>query len=128
MIDKLIWLVFNTQLLVYVFCVIGALATLAWFWDNFSSLLSIIKTVLLPYFIPTEGYTLVEKFGNWAGRLKGKEKKEERFKLVNYGREKNDLLFMRRRIKIQFCPRQEKSKENRGIYVQSDENPDSTLI
>lgn len=68
MIDKLIWLVFNTQLVVYLFCVIGALATLAWLWDNCGSLVSIVKTVLTPYFLPNEGFTLAEKYGNWAGR------------------------------------------------------------
>lgn len=68
MLDKLIWLLFHTQLLVYLFCVIGALATLAWIVDNCSSLVAIVKTILLPYFIPNEGYTLEKKFGNWAGR------------------------------------------------------------
>lgn len=68
MLDKLIWVVFNTQLVVYLFCVIGALATLTWIWDNFASLVCILKTVLLPYFLPSEGYTLAEKFGNWAGK------------------------------------------------------------
>lgn len=68
MLDTLIWLVFNTQLLVYLFCVIGALATLAWLWDNCASLVAIVKTVLMPYFLPSEGYTLPEKFGSWAGR------------------------------------------------------------
>lgn len=68
MIDKILWLVFNTQLVLYLFCVIGALATLAWLWDNCASLLAIVKTVLMPYFLPSEGYTLAEKYGNWAGR------------------------------------------------------------
>lgn len=68
MLDKLIWVVFNTQLVVYLFCVIGALATLTWIWDNFASLVCILKTFLLPYFIPSDGYTLAEKFGNWAGK------------------------------------------------------------
>lgn len=66
-IDQLIWLVFNTHLLVYLFCFIGALATLAWIWDNFSSLLNITKTVLTPWFFPNDEFTLAEKYGTWAG-------------------------------------------------------------
>lgn len=70
MIDKLIWLVFNTHAIVYLFCAIGALATLTWLWDNLASLVSIVKTVLMPYFLPGEGFTLADKFGNWAGRCR----------------------------------------------------------
>ena len=69
LLDSLIWLLFHTQLLVYTLCAIGALATLAWLWDNFASLVCIVKTVLLPYFLPSEGQTLAEKFGNWAGEF-----------------------------------------------------------
>lgn len=73
MLDTLIWLVVETQLVLYLFCVIGALATLAWLWDNCASLVSIVKTVLMPYFMPSEGYTLAEKFGDWAGRCTAEE-------------------------------------------------------
>ena len=45
------------------------LATVALFlFDNFKSVIAILKSILEPYFQPQLPQTLVDKYGKWAGK------------------------------------------------------------
>lgn len=46
---------------------VGLLVTAYFLYDNFKSLFRILKAVLEPYFQPELPYSLLEKFGEWAG-------------------------------------------------------------
>lgn len=47
---------------------IGLWALLIWSYENFKSVIQIIKNVLTPYFQPQENRNFVEKYGKWAGK------------------------------------------------------------
>ncbi|XP_058447888.1 inactive hydroxysteroid dehydrogenase-like protein 1 [Malaya genurostris] len=46
--------------------VLGFGVLLFWLYDNFKSLVQIIVALLMPYFVPTENKSLVERYGKWA--------------------------------------------------------------
>lgn len=47
---------------------IGLWALTWWSYENFKSVIQIIKAILTPYFQPQENKGLVEKYGKWAGK------------------------------------------------------------
>jgi 17beta-estradiol 17-dehydrogenase / very-long-chain 3-oxoacyl-CoA reductase len=47
---------------------IGLWALTWWCYENFKSVIQIIKNVLTPYFQPQENKTLLERYGKWAGK------------------------------------------------------------
>lgn len=46
---------------------VGLVAVTLFLYDNFKSVISIIKSVLEPYFQPQLPQNLVDKYGKWAG-------------------------------------------------------------
>lgn len=46
---------------------VGLAALACFLFDNFKSIVSIIKAVLEPYFQPQLPQNLVDKYGKWAG-------------------------------------------------------------
>lgn len=52
----------------YILALIGLWALTWWSYENFKSVIQIIKSVLTPYFQPQENKTLVERYGKWAGK------------------------------------------------------------
>lgn len=48
--------------------VIGAIAVTFFVIDSVWSLLELITSYLMPYFLPNEVQTLTKKFGTWAGK------------------------------------------------------------
>lgn len=63
----LLRMAFIWQLVSAFIYIVGSLTIAAFLYDNFKSLICIIKAVLEPYFQPQLPKTLVEKFGQWAG-------------------------------------------------------------
>lgn len=63
----LLRMVFVWQLLSFAVYLVGLLTITTFFFDNFKSVVLIIKAILEPYFQPQLPQTLVEKFGKWAG-------------------------------------------------------------
>lgn len=49
---------------------VGLVALAYFIYENFISVVSIIKAVLQPYFQPQVSNSLVDKYGKWAGRSK----------------------------------------------------------
>ncbi|KAG5674674.1 hypothetical protein PVAND_004627 [Polypedilum vanderplanki] len=58
--------VFNANVPLYLIALIGAWALIWWTYDNFKSVIQIIKSILTPYFQPNENKGFVEKYGKWA--------------------------------------------------------------
>ncbi|XP_058818316.1 inactive hydroxysteroid dehydrogenase-like protein 1 [Topomyia yanbarensis] len=46
--------------------VLGLWALVFWLYDNFKSPVQAIVAMLMPYFVPSENRSLVERFGKWA--------------------------------------------------------------
>ncbi|TDG47829.1 hypothetical protein AWZ03_005783 [Drosophila navojoa] len=62
----LLRMAFIWQLVSVAIYLVGTLAIAAYLYDNFRSLISIIKALLEPYFQPQLPQTLLDKFGKWA--------------------------------------------------------------
>ncbi|KAH8271687.1 hypothetical protein KR044_001185 [Drosophila immigrans] len=62
----LLRMAFIWQLISLFIYLVGTLAIAAFLYDNFKSLIYIIKALLEPYFQPQLPQTLVDKFGKWA--------------------------------------------------------------
>lgn len=58
----------STSVPFYFLAFIGWLALVLWSYENFKSVIQIIKSILTPYFQPQENKSLVEKYGKWAGK------------------------------------------------------------
>lgn len=56
------------SLLIFGLSLIGIYALVCWLIDNLNSIVQIIRSVLKPYFQPDEKLSLVERYGNWAGK------------------------------------------------------------
>lgn len=63
----LLRMAFVWQLLSFGVYLVGLLAIAIFFFDNFKSVVLIVKAILEPYFQPQLPQTLLEKFGKWAG-------------------------------------------------------------
>lgn len=46
----------------------GLYAILIWLYENLKSPLQVIYHSIKPYFVPKEKKSLVEKYGDWAGK------------------------------------------------------------
>lgn len=55
--------------LVSVLAVIGAYALCWWLIDNVRSIMQLLVAVLMPYFQPQEDVSMVQRFGEWAGKF-----------------------------------------------------------
>lgn len=53
----------------YILALIGLWAFTWWSYENFKSVIQIIKNILAPYFQPQENKGLVERYGKWAGKF-----------------------------------------------------------
>lgn len=54
--------------LVFTLAVIGAYALCWWLIDNVRSIMQLLVAVLMPYFQPQEDVSMVQRFGEWAGK------------------------------------------------------------
>lgn len=52
----------------YVLAAIGVYALCLWLIDNLRSLVQVLAAVLMPFFQPQEDVSLVQRFGEWAGK------------------------------------------------------------
>lgn len=66
----LLRMAFIWQLISVAIYLVGTLAIAAYLYDNFKSLICIIKALLEPYFQPQLPQTLLDKFGKWAGEFR----------------------------------------------------------
>lgn len=55
--------------LVSVLAVIGAYALFWWLIDNVRSIMQLVVAVLMPFFQPQEDVSMVQRFGEWAGKF-----------------------------------------------------------
>lgn len=74
-------LVFSVQFFLLIFVCIGVYALCLWLIDNLKSIVQIVGAILLPYFQPEENLTLAERYGNWAGKKRVKNKEYKIIKL-----------------------------------------------
>ncbi|XP_049304502.1 inactive hydroxysteroid dehydrogenase-like protein 1 isoform X2 [Bactrocera dorsalis] len=102
---------FVWQLLSFGVYLVGLLAIAAFFFDNFKSVVSIIKAILEPYFQPQLPQTLVEKFGKWAvitgstdgiGREYAKELAKQGINVVLISRTKEKLIAVAEEIENEY--------------------------
>lgn len=68
--ERLLTFYSDYQVPLYILSVIGFYALMWWSYENFKSILQIIKSVLSPFFLPSENKSLSEKYGKWAGKNK----------------------------------------------------------
>lgn len=59
---------FGLPAFVYAFALVGIYALCWWLIDNLRSLVQLLTAVLTPYFQPVDDKSLVERFGEWAGK------------------------------------------------------------
>ncbi|ALC39791.1 CG13284 [Drosophila busckii] len=97
----LLRMAFIWQLISLAIYLVGTLTIAAFLYDNFKSLISIIKALLEPYFQPQLPQTLLDKFGKWAvitgatdgiGKEYAKELARQGFNLVLISRTKEKLI------------------------------------
>ncbi|XP_017025446.1 hydroxysteroid dehydrogenase-like protein 1 isoform X2 [Drosophila kikkawai] len=102
---------FIWQLVSAVIYIVGSLTIAAFLYDNFKSLISIIKAVLEPYFQPHLPKTLVDKFGQWAvvtgatdgiGKEYARELARQGLNLVLISRTKEKLIATTNEIESQY--------------------------
>lgn len=55
--------------LMLVLALIGAVAVCLVLLDSLWSVLELVSSYLMPYFLPAEEQSLVKKYGPWAGEL-----------------------------------------------------------
>ena len=67
--NKLVNFYLDYQVPLCFLSLIGLYALTWWSYENFKSVLQIIKTVLSPYFLPNENKSLSERYGKWAGNM-----------------------------------------------------------
>lgn len=66
--EKIVNFYANYQVSLFILSLIGLYALIWWSYENFKSILQIIKALLSPYFLPNENKSLSERFGKWAGK------------------------------------------------------------
>ncbi|KAH8308302.1 hypothetical protein KR059_010223 [Drosophila kikkawai] len=107
----LLKMAFIWQLVSAVIYIVGSLTIAAFLYDNFKSLISIIKAVLEPYFQPHLPKTLVDKFGQWAvvtgatdgiGKEYARELARQGLNLVLISRTKEKLIATTNEIESQY--------------------------
>ncbi|KAH8248774.1 hypothetical protein KR032_003093 [Drosophila birchii] len=107
----LLRMAFIWQLISAVIYIVGSLTIAAFLYDNFKSLISIIKAVLEPYFQPHLPKTLVDKFGQWAvvtgatdgiGKEYARELARQGLNLVLISRTKEKLIATTNEIESQY--------------------------
>ncbi|KAH8412449.1 hypothetical protein KR009_002297 [Drosophila setifemur] len=107
----LLRMAFIWQLISWFIFTVGFLAIAAFLYDNFKSLISIIKSVLEPYFQPHLPKTLIEKYGQWAvvtgstdgiGKEYAKELARQGLNLVLISRTKEKLIAVTNEIEGEF--------------------------
>ncbi|XP_017025445.1 hydroxysteroid dehydrogenase-like protein 1 isoform X1 [Drosophila kikkawai] len=107
----LLRMAFIWQLVSAVIYIVGSLTIAAFLYDNFKSLISIIKAVLEPYFQPHLPKTLVDKFGQWAvvtgatdgiGKEYARELARQGLNLVLISRTKEKLIATTNEIESQY--------------------------
>ncbi|KAL7042013.1 hypothetical protein ACKWTF_000991 [Chironomus riparius] len=64
--DKIVNFYLNYQVPLLTLSLIGLYAYIWWAYENFKSILQIVKALLSPYFLPNENKSLSEKYGKWA--------------------------------------------------------------
>ena len=67
--DKIVNFYLNYQVPLLTLSLIGLYAYIWWAYENFKSILQIVKALLSPYFLPNENKSLSEKYGKWAGKI-----------------------------------------------------------
>lgn len=70
--QKLSNFICKAQVPLVALALVGIWALVVLCYENFKSVIQIIKNVLAPYFQPQENRNFVEKYGKWAGRLSHK--------------------------------------------------------
>ncbi|XP_011191480.2 inactive hydroxysteroid dehydrogenase-like protein 1 [Zeugodacus cucurbitae] len=107
----LLRMAFVWQLLSFAVYLVGLLAIATFFFDNFKSVVLIVKSILEPYFQPQLPQTLVEKFGKWAvitgstdgiGREYAKELAKQGINVVFISRTKEKLIAVTEEIENEF--------------------------
>ncbi|KAH8282119.1 hypothetical protein KR054_005487 [Drosophila jambulina] len=107
----LLRMAFIWQLVSAFIYLVGSLTIAAFLYDNFKSLISIVKAVLEPYFQPHLPKTLVDKFGQWAvvtgatdgiGKEYARELARQGLNLVLISRTKEKLIATTNEIESQY--------------------------
>ncbi|XP_030384126.1 inactive hydroxysteroid dehydrogenase-like protein 1 isoform X2 [Scaptodrosophila lebanonensis] len=107
----LLRMAFIWQLISTAIYVVGSLAIAAFLYDNFKSLVCIIKALLEPYFQPQLPQTLLDKYGKWAvvtgatdgiGKEYAKELARQGLNLVLISRTQEKLIAVTNEIEAQY--------------------------
>lgn len=72
----LLRMAFIWQLVSLAIYLVGALTIAVFLYENFKSLIKIIKALLEPYFQPQLPQTLLDKYGKWAGKSASERERE----------------------------------------------------
>ncbi|XP_034472217.1 inactive hydroxysteroid dehydrogenase-like protein 1 isoform X1 [Drosophila innubila] len=108
---KLLRMAFIWQLVSLVIYLVGSLAIAAFLYDNFKSVIYIIKALLEPYFQPQLPQTLLDKFGKWAvitgatdgiGKEYARELARQGLNLVLVSRTKEKLIAVTNEIESEY--------------------------
>ncbi|EDW77323.1 uncharacterized protein Dwil_GK18151, isoform A [Drosophila willistoni] len=108
---NLLRMAFIWQLISLAIYTIGSLAILTYLYDNFKSLICIIKALLEPYFQPNLPQTLLDKYGKWAvvtgatdgiGKEYARELARQGLNLVLISRTKEKLIQVTNEIESEY--------------------------